>query len=594
MRREERLGVRGSRPTRSTRWNGGGAAVPLPNIASAFVRKVPPPLGSYGLVRRPDKPRYPYQFAPEAARIASVHATKCATQEMWLRVDSAAAREVTREIRVMPNWIFRCRWEGWGWLAKLCEGYARASDRAAGARFHKSQTCAARADAFFWSALFCGFRPWRHLIGKHPMSSPLEGANLQTDLMEATRTVVGANGWKSWGDRVSRRLWRLDGDALIADARRRTRLEDFGDPPLEPMLSLLTDSLEREANLHPLGRFLMRGYLLRLLETRLQLADDWHQRGDALDACTIRRPVFITGMPRSGSSFLHELLVEDPDNRAPLVWEVMYPVPAPDPKNTRPDPRIWKAAASLWCFRQIVRQADAVYPVRARTPHECIAIHSYTLWSEEFLTLCQIPAYEAFLRSTSLQPAYAWERRFLQHLQSHSPAKRWVLKAPDHVYGLEELFSVFPDAVVIQTHRNPLEVLRSSSHLLEVMHGLFARTGGHEQIARREARELAAAMDRSIQFRDRHPELAGRFIDMKYSELASDPLAAVRRIYEQLGLPLTETAAERMRRLASARSRYRGRHATPTLADLGFDPPTEAQRFDHYCVRFGIPCRQPG
>jgi hypothetical protein len=284
------------------------------------------------------------------------------------------------------------------------------------------------------------------------------------------------------------------------------------------------------------------------------------------------------------------LLAEDPDNRAPRVWEVMFPVPRPEAGRRQRDPRVRKAAACLWWFRRMVPQADSVYPVRACTPHECVAIHSLTLLSEEFVSTCRVPTYEAFLRSAGLGPAYAWEKRFLQHLQGRCPAKRWVLKSPDHAYGLEELFSVFPDAMIIQTHRDPLEVLRSSSQLIAVLRGLFARPGDHDQIAAREARVLADAMERFIRFRDAHPELAGRFIDVKYSELVSDPLAAVGRIYQQLEIPLTDMAIERIRCLVSNRSRHQGHRTNRTLADLGFDVPAEARRFSRYALRFGVPC----
>ena len=128
-------------------------------------------------------------------------------------------------------------------------------------------------------------------------------------------------GWRTSGDGLSRRLWSLQSEALCAEARRRTGLEGFGDPPIEPALSILVNSLELQADLHPLGRFLTRVHLLDLLETRLRLVQAWSRRSQALLGSPIQRPIFITGMPRSGSTFLHELLAEDPENRVPRVWE---------------------------------------------------------------------------------------------------------------------------------------------------------------------------------------------------------------------------------------------------------------------------------
>jgi len=236
----------------------------------------------------------------------------------------------------------------------------------------------------------------------------------QTQILES-RNFGSLATARAFGDRLSRRLWLLQGEALCAEARRRTGLEDFGEPSIEPGLSILVNSLEREADLHPLGRFLMRVHLLDLLETRLRLGQAWRRQLEVPEASVIQGPIFITGMPRSGSTFLHELLAEDQENRVPRVWEVMFPISS-KPRETV-DFRVRKAEASLWWFRRLVPGADSVYPLRAWTPHECVAIHSYTLLSEEFVSTCHIPTYEAFLHKADLTPVYRWQKRFLQHLQ---------------------------------------------------------------------------------------------------------------------------------------------------------------------------------
>jgi hypothetical protein len=399
-------------------------------------------------------------------------------------------------------------------------------------------------------------------------------------------------GWRTLGDGLSRRLWPLQSEALCAEARRRTGLEDFGDPPIEPALSILVNSLELQADLHPLGRFLMRVHLLELLKTRLRLVQAWSRRSEALAASLIQRPIFITGMPRSGSTFLHELLAEDPENQVPRVWEVMFPLPVQNRARSEIDPRVRKAEASLWWFRRLAPRADSVYPMRAWTPHECVAIHSHTLLSGEFVSTCYVPNYQAFLHAADFGPVYNWQKRFLQHLQLGFPTRRWVLKSPDHIFALEGLLAVFPDAMIIQTHRDPLEVLRSSSQLTHVLQGLFGRVASLDQLGVREARMLAEGIERIMRFRAAHPELATRFIDVTYPELVSDPLAIVRQIYQQFDIRLTEVAAERMQRMASNRSRYRGHNGSPTLAELGLDGPAEIRRFQSYCSRFGITCQQ--
>jgi hypothetical protein len=380
------------------------------------------------------------------------------------------------------------------------------------------------------------------------------------------------------GDGLSRRLCPLNAEALFAEAKRRTGLADFGDPPIDKPLSVLVHSLELQADLHPLGRFLMRIHLRELLETRLRLTQEWRGQSEALNASLIHRPIFITGMPRSGSTFLHELMTEDPGNRAPRVWEVMFPIPGENDARSKVDPRMGKAEACLWWFRRLAPRADEVYPMRAWTPHECVAIHSYTMLSEGFAITCRIPAYEAFLREGNLGPAYAWQKRFLQYLQLLRPIKQWILKSPEHVYGLEHLLAIFPDAVIIQTHRNPLEVLRSSIQLTEVLGSVFAHPDDRVQGRIREARTLAESMESIGSFRKTHPELEARFIDVEYDELVSDPLAVVHQVYQRLNMRLSEMAIERMRHLAARRSRYKRRRGGQASADCGLEETFDGPR----------------
>lgn len=391
---------------------------------------------------------------------------------------------------------------------------------------------------------------------------------------------------KGPAEHMSRRLWSLQGDQLCREVRRKTGLDDFGAPRLEPALSILLRSLEEEADLHALGRFLIRVHLRDLLRTRLELAAKLSS--ESLHIEPIRRPLFISGMPRSGSTFLHELLAQDPGNRAPRVWEVMFPVPA----DGRPDdwrPRFRKAEFCLWWFRRLVPQADALYPMRAGTPHECVAIHSYTFLSEEFISTCSVPGYEAFLRKTDLTPAYEWEKSFLQYLQLGGAVRRWILKSPDHSHGLEPLFRVFPDAMIVQMHRNPFEAWRSATDLTLALRGLYGLPGTRGEVRAREMRVVAGGMERFIRFRDQHPELANRFIDVKYRELVSEPLSVVRRIYEALGAVLTPVAAERMQELAAQRSRYRGRRNTLAPDEFQLETQPEAKQFERYCTRFDLP-----
>src|ERR1700751_3385071 len=163
----------------------------------------------------------------------------------------------------------------------------------------------------------------------------------------------------------------------------------------------------------------------------------------------------------------------------------MFPVPLKSRSLRTADPRVRKTEFYLRRFRCLARGADSVYPMRAWTPHECVAIHSYTLLSDEFLSTYYVPSYEAFLHSSDLTPVYTWQKRFLQYLQLGCPEQRWVLKSPGHVYGLDKLLAVVPDALVIRTHRDPIDVIKSQLRLTQLLEGLFARRREFNQLAKR-------------------------------------------------------------------------------------------------------------
>jgi hypothetical protein len=280
-------------------------------------------------------------------------------------------------------------------------------------------------------------------------------------------------------------------------------------------------------------------------------------------------------------------LAQEPALRAPRAWEAISPTSAAEPDRGWLDDRVWKAAFCLWVFRLIVPRADAVHPIRARTTQECVAIHSYTLLSEEFASTCHIPTYGRFLHSADLRPVYAWEKRFLQHLQTGQSATQWVLKSPDHVLWLEALFSVFPDALIVQTHRNPLDVLKSLIQLNERLKGLYGRPPNHEQVVEDEVRGLAVAIERVIKFRDNHPELRDRFIDVNYPELVAAPLKVVSHISKRFAIPLSMTTDARIQQLAQSRSAYKGRQTARALEE-GLSLRSQLSLFKEYCRRFGI------
>ncbi len=389
-----------------------------------------------------------------------------------------------------------------------------------------------------------------------------------------------------WG-RIKQRLIPLDHDDLLARAKRRTRLSDFGDPPYEEALRILVSACNTEANLNLFGQLAAREHFLELLETRLRLVSQWQLIPEIREE-SIRSPVFITGLPRSGSTFLHDLFAKDPANRVPLTWEVMFPLPFPKRTKDEPESRIAKAENRLRLMRLINPSVVKAHPIGARLPQECIAILSYSLMSEEFLCMFSIPSYEKWLRAQDMRQAYRFHRSFISHLPCPSPAERWVFKAPDHVYSLDALIDTYPDARIVFLHRDPMKVLGSVASLAMKLRSAFSNHIDPVRTGINEARVLNEVTLKMMEFRDRHPSLSDRFVDVQYPDLVRNPVATVRRIYERFGLTLSADAQRRMYFfLEGRRNRRRPKHVY-SLADFGLEPHRKESCFAAYCERFGV------
>ena len=387
-----------------------------------------------------------------------------------------------------------------------------------------------------------------------------------------------------------RRLLRLDTRRLLAAARQRTGLSDFGDPDFHEPLDRLLRSLEREAHLNFVGRVGARTDLVGMLANRLMLEAD-RARHPGIAAQEIRRPLFITGLPRSGSTFLHGLLAQDPAHRVPVHWELRYPSPPPERASCETDPRIERAARQLRWFFRLAPEFRKIHPVDARLPEECVVILSHSFLSFQFSSSWSVPSYQGWLEQQDLRPAYRYHRRFLQHLQWRHAAERWLLKAPPHLPGLRALFAIYPDADVIVTHRDPLEVVASVASLHVTLQRTFSDVVDPVAVGHEVTRMLAADIRRGFAARDDDCAAAERFVDVWYTQLMDDPLAVVRRIYRHFDLPLSDEAQSRMRAYLATNPKDRHGPHHYSLAQFGLDPESERARYRDYWDRWSDPSR---
>lgn len=383
-----------------------------------------------------------------------------------------------------------------------------------------------------------------------------------------------------WSERLGLLDGPFDAEDLIAAACRQTGLSSFGPSWSRDALQHLLNACREEAKLNALGRLALRQDIVRMLVNRLEIERD-HATHPEITEAAVERPIFIVGLPRTGTTLLHNLLAQDPANRTPLTWEVMFPSPlsqASEASRTR------RAQRNLDWLERLAPRFRAVHAVGAELPQECVAITSHAFLSDQFDTMFRVPSYQAWLELQDLSPAYAWHRRFLQHLQHRRSADRWVLKAPAHLWSLDALLAEYPDATIVQTHREPAEVLGSLASLTAQLRGVFSDHVDPGAIGSELAAYWARALDRAAKVRAARGPIS--FHDIPYSQLCEDPLRVIHSLYRLLDLPFSAEAESRMESFLKAHPREQhGRHRYE-LADFGLDATQEAARFSDYRAQF--------
>jgi sulfotransferase family protein len=381
---------------------------------------------------------------------------------------------------------------------------------------------------------------------------------------------------------------RLDAATLCERARRATGLEDFGDPWFREPLGVLLEAMEREAAMHTLGRVIARTDLTRLLENRLRMTDVLARHPD-ITAAPVARPLFVVGLPRTGTSIIHELLAQDPANRVPMTWEAMHPYPPPERATYTTDPRIAALDKHLSGVDRLLPEFKKMHPMGAELPQECVALTAHDFASMLFSTTHRVPSYQAWLDRADLRPVYASHRRQLQYLQWRCPAEHWVLKSPGHLWALDALLAEYPDACVVQTHRDPLKVVASLASLVATLRSMASDDIDRAAIGAEWTAFLAAGLARAVAVRDRWPASAPPPFDMQFGEFLRDEIAMVRRIYAHFGRQLSAEAEARMRRFLAANPKDKHGAHTYTLADASLDPAVERARYAAYQARFAVP-----
>lgn len=382
------------------------------------------------------------------------------------------------------------------------------------------------------------------------------------------------------------RLVSLSPADLCAAARKQTGLGEFGDDRFREALGVLTGALEREARLTPMGRLQARLQLTGLLATRLRVEALLFQHPEILSTPVVA-PIVILGMPRTGTTVLHRLLAADPGLRSLPYWEALNPLPPGDVTRVplSPDPRLRTAEQSLrflhWCAPEML----AMHEMAATAPDEEIWLLAIDFATMLFEASYRVPSFAAWYDEQDWTAGYHYLRRMLQILQWYRPRERWVLKSPQHLGQLRPLLAVFPDATVVQTHRDPLKVVGSFANMASYGRRMNSAAIDPVEIGAYWAARIERLLAKSAADRP----ASGRFVDVQFGDLMQDPLATVRRIYAVADRELTAAAEAAMRAFLAANPR--GKHGAHVyrLDDFGFDAVALRRRFAPYTERFDVP-----
>jgi len=383
-------------------------------------------------------------------------------------------------------------------------------------------------------------------------------------------------------DHLGVRAASLHKEGLLAAARKEAGLEDFGDESFLKGFDILLQAYQDEANLSPLGKVVTYADTLRLLTNRLKIVHEQKEHS-GFQHEPIEKPIFILGLPRCGTTFMHRLLAEDPANRVPFSWEVMMPTRDQGSKEKR----IKETDRKLNWFARLAPEYKKIHRTGATHPQECIAILSYSFQSIRFHRTHHVPTYWNWVLKADNSLAYKEHKDFLKMLQHNGrfDSKRWILKTPSHLFFVDAILKEYPDARFIQTHRNPLTALSSNLSQVALLRKTFSAKA-IEPKADDVAANWSSALNRFTAIRKTLDP--GRVLDVYYHNLSKDPVGEIARIYRYFGFELSGALQARMQAFSKEHRKGKfGKHQYQQQQKL-FDNASHLEAFRPYMDAHGI------
>lgn len=383
----------------------------------------------------------------------------------------------------------------------------------------------------------------------------------------------------------------LEPRALLAAAsRHHGGLTDFGDPSYRPALDMMLKSLREEANLSATGKVLFARRVEESLGNRLILEDYCRRYPQILEE-RIEEPVVIIGLPRTGTTLLHRVLARDPRFYTAAWWETRFPAPLSEDDLVHPARRIEMARAEIRMIVEGLPELLAIHPFDAELPDEEVILMEHSFLSA-IDSYGDVPGYMAWLWQQDQTSAYTYLKKQLQFLQWQKrqrgvTAARWLLKAPHHTHLMPTLFKVFPDARVIQTHRDPLQTIPSMGSFAFTLWRIYSDHADPARAGRQWSDKFARGLRNAMIYRD--GASADRFMDVWYLDAVTQPLAVAKAVYSFIGMPWSVEAERRMLVWLQQSGRERRPAHEYSYEKLGLSAEQLKRDFADYRERFILP-----
>lgn len=376
-------------------------------------------------------------------------------------------------------------------------------------------------------------------------------------------------------------------EEIIAAASAQSGLTDFGDPAILEGLSVLLKSYAEEARFTERGSQIAHAALVTTMANRMRVEDWLKQHPEILEA-PVEKPLFVFGLPRTGTTLTINLLASDPARRSFLRWEAFDSVPPPTTAELHAGPRFEKSQAQIDMSMKYMPQISAIHHEDGDSPTECQFSMSPSYCAQVYDSQSYVPSYHDWFMQADYMPAFRYHKRLLQLLQSGAPG-RWTLKNPWHPLFLNELTSVYPDAQLAMTHRDPVDVVGSACSLLKVVRNIYSENVDLHAIGAMLMDTFTVMIERQNAFRAKHG--ADSIFDIQYADQMRDPIGVMKRLYARFDEPFTEAAQTAMEKMLAANPKGKhGKHEY-SLEEYGLTREGVRAHFKDYVERFEIPTK---